>query len=105
MNHEQLNSIRLIKSLSEDLNTEKPNFKTTLDSIEHHVQWLKKSLNVDTPMRDTTQTFDGTDSRFLCEQDFYRKDLNVNSTCGRNKGHLGYHSWYNDTTYSLRHVK
>lgn len=32
----------------------------------------------------------------LCGVEFYRRDLAVNSTCGRNKGHPGEHSWYND---------
>ena len=32
----------------------------------------------------------------LCEEEFYRKDLGVRSFCGRNFGHDGEHSWYND---------
>lgn len=97
MTKEQLNIIRLIQELAADINTEKPNFKTTLDGIEHHVQWLKKSLGIDKCLQDCTQTFDGTDSRYICNVEFIRKDLNCISTCGRNRGHKGEHSWYNDS--------
>ena len=31
-----------------------------------------------------------------CEVEFHRKDLNVNSICGRKKNHSGEHSWFND---------
>lgn len=104
MTKEQRNQIRLIKELANDLNSEKPNFKTTLDALELYAGSLKKSMGIDTPTRDTIAMWDGTDGTVFCNEDFYRKDLNVNSTCGRNKGHKGDHSWYNDTVYNLRHV-
>lgn len=101
----QLHTLHLIRLLANDLDPERPKFKSTLDSIEAQVQALKKELKIDSSVQDSTQEHDGTDNRFLCKEDFYRKDLNVDSTCGRNKGHAGDHSWYNDTTYNLRHVK
>ena len=91
----ELHLINLIKVLADDLNPLKPNFKTTLDSIEQHIAELKKSLRIDTPMRDTV-AWDGSDTGVYCNEDFFREDLNVMSTCGRNKGHSGAHSWHCD---------
>lgn len=101
----QLHTLHLIRLLANDLDPERPKFKSTLDSIEAHVQALKKELKIDSVVQDSTYTFDGTDSDVFCNEEFHRKDLNCASTCGRNKGHKGDHSWYNDNLSNLTDLK
>lgn len=53
LNSEQLNTLRLIRLLANDLDPERPKFKSTLDSIELQVKSLKKSLKIDTSVQES----------------------------------------------------
>lgn len=48
----QLYTLHLIRLLANDLDPEFPKFKSTLDSIEHHVQALKRELKIDRSVQD-----------------------------------------------------
>lgn len=47
----QLNTLRLIRLLANDLDPARPKFKSTLDSIEAHVKALKKELKIETSVQ------------------------------------------------------
>lgn len=54
MTPKQLNSIRLLKMLANDLDVTKPNFRTTLDAIESYASAIKKDLGLDKPKNEMT---------------------------------------------------
>lgn len=49
-----LHTLRLIKRLANDLDPERPKFKSTLDSIEAQVQELKKALKIDRVVQESS---------------------------------------------------
>lgn len=48
-----LNTLRLIRLLANDLDPARPKFKSTLDSIEAHVKALKKELKIDRSVQES----------------------------------------------------
>lgn len=53
----QLNTLRLIKLLANDLDPCRPKFKSTLDSIQIQIEELKKELKIDQPTQQCGSNF------------------------------------------------
>ena len=69
-----------------------------IDSLKIEIEVLKLRLKCQVFLTEKARGEEGrpvVDGK--CGKEFFRKDLNCQSTCGRDVGHAGEHSWYHDT--------